>query len=202
MAKPRIHPTFERITASFDALGHFIPPYDYSVFRDDLGRFLTTSLFIEKAYRSDEKFKPYFTLSNRDKEVEGVTYFSLKKIYFAYEHVPGFEYDFAMDVFGYWEHWVKLTEESSLRKMFQEWRDEYEIKLKAQAMRSLIAVSRVADPKGVAAAKYLAEKGYVSRKGRPSKEEIERQRKIDASVRDNLDEDMQRLGLSIVNGAK
>lgn len=177
----------------------FVPFYDYSSLKDDLGRYLTHALFVEKSYRS-EKFQPLFTLQPYNKTVDGVFYPSLKKIYFSYDHIPGFEYEFATDVFGHWDHWMKLTQDSSIRPFFKEWREEYEIKLKAQAMRSLIEVSRIADPKGVAAAKYLAEKGYVSRKGRPSKEEVARERKIEAGIRENLEEDMERLGLSIIEG--
>jgi hypothetical protein len=178
--------------------------YSSSDLVDTLGRYRTVSLFLEN-YRTDAtpaKYPPLFSLRDTDVVRDSVLYPSLKKIYFSYSHIPGFEYEFAVDVFFSWDHWIKLTEESTLRHRFKEWRDELEIKLKAQAIRSLIEVSKVADPKGVAAAKYLAEKGYISRKGRPSKEEKERLLKQEAAVRDNLEEDMQRLGLSIVQGTK
>jgi len=171
--------------------------YTSSDLLDVLGRYRTVSLFLEN-HREVDKYPPFFTLKDEDVVRDNILYPSLKKIYFSYSHIPGFEYEFAVDIFFSWDHWIKLTEESVLRTKFKEWRDELEIKLKAQAIRSLIEVSKIPDPKGVAAAKYLAEKGYVSRKGRPSKEELERQRKQDAAVRENLDADMARLNISVV----
>ncbi len=60
----------------------------------------------------------------------------------------------------------------------------------------------IVDAKGVNAAKYLAEKGYLPKRGRPSKEEVERERKIQAGVNKELESDMERIGLKVVNGGK
>lgn len=177
--------------------------YKSSDMLDTLGRFRTASLFVENRRYEDEerdspKYPPIFSLKNEDQLVDDKLYPSLKKLYMSYSHVPGFEYEFAMDVLFSWDHWMKLTEDAVIRHKIKEWRSELDIKNKAQAIRSLIEVSKVSDPKGVSAAKYLAEKGYVSRKGRPSKEDVERERKIEAGVRDNLDQDMARLGISVI----
>lgn len=166
-----------------------------------MNRFLTRGLFYE--ITNDEAYA-VFTMQDEDRTVGKKKYISLKKIYMSYSHIPGFEYEFALDVFNSWDHWCKLTEDSSerLRTMFQDWRDELEVRNKAQALKSLIEVSMVSDPKGVAAAKYLAESGYISKRGRPSKDEVTRERKQQAAIKETLSEDMARLGLSVVNGAK
>ena len=66
-----------------------------------MGRFRTQSLFWELRYGVDEKYPPVFTLKAEDIEREGIQYLSLKKIYMTYDHVPGLEYDFAIDVFNF-----------------------------------------------------------------------------------------------------
>lgn len=171
--------------------------------KDAQGRFRTLSLFWE--YRKPEvaaKYPPLFTIKEYDHTVDGVTYLSLKKLYMDYDHVPGFEYEFAMDVFGCWEHWQRLCSEGEAKKLIADWRAELEIKLKSQSIAAMIRASKDNDAKGVAAAKYLAEKGYELKRGRPSKEEVEREKKIAAGVRDTLDSDMERLGITVINGGR
>lgn len=49
-----------------------------------------------------------------------------------------------------------------------------------------------------AARALLAGEDKGTKRGRPTKEEKERQLKIDESIRETLSEDMQRLGLTVV----
>lgn len=160
----------------------------------------TSSLFweVRRDRTEDSSFKPIFSLKPEDHYVGNDIYHSLKKIYFSYDHIPGFEYAFAMDVFGSWEHWVKLTK-SSFRNEFQEWRDELEIKIKSEAIKRMLTASKSNDAKGVAAAKYIADKGYteVRKAGRPSKDEVAREKKIALGVSDTLAADMERIGLRV-----
>jgi hypothetical protein len=171
----------------------------HSLMKDDRNVIRTTSLFFESKREENPTNVPIFTLKDFDYSADGVVYIALKPIYFSYEHIPNFEYDFAMDVFGSWEIWIKQTK-SSLRNEFQAWRDELDIKIKAKAIKSMMEASLSNDAKGVAAAKYLADKGYVeggTKRGRPSKEDVERERKQQADIRDTLASDMERLGMSI-----
>lgn len=167
---------------------------------DDMGRYRTVSLFWEvRRDRSDEAdFTPIFTLKSRDHTVGDITYISLKRLYMSYDHTPGMEYEFAMDVFGSWDHWLKL-QKSSIKHEFKQWQEELRVKLKAEAIKAMITASRSDDARGVAAAKYLADEGYTNTKrGRPSKEEITRTLKEEASGQRDLASDMERLGMSIV----
>ena len=160
---------------------------------------LTTSMFWEvRRDRSDDpNHMAIFTLKDKNHIVDGVTYVSLKSIYMTYDHIPEFEYEFAMDVFNSWEHWQKLCK-SSIRHEFKEWREELDIKLKAEAISAMLKASRTDDAKGVAAAKYIADKGYSGpKRGRPGKEEVARELKNQATVRDDLMADMDRLGISV-----
>lgn len=163
---------------------------------DTSGRFRTISLFYE--FGVNDKYPPLFTTKARDLTVGETTYRSLKAIYFSYDHLPENEYDFALDVFGSWDHWIWISTKSQLRPTIKAWREELEIKIKADAMRTMIQQSR--DPeKGLQAARALLggeHKG--TRRGRPSKDEVERETKIAAGVRDSLEQDMERIGLKVV----
>lgn len=171
----------------------------HSNMKDDMGRYRTQSLFWETR---TEGYEPFFSLKPYDLEKEGKVYPSLKQIYLTYDHVPGFEYEFATDVFGSWDHWIKLAETSQLKDIFKEWRQELDIRIKALSIKAMMIAARDNDAKGVNAAKYLAEKGYTAKRGRPSKEEVERERKIQAGVTKELQSDMERIGLKVVNGDK
>lgn len=172
-----------------------------ALMRDDKGRFRTASLFYEN-YRQTS-LKPIYTLKDYDFEVDGIVYPSLKLIYLSYDHVPGFEYEFAQDIFGCWEHWVRLTDVSRLRDEFRKWREELEIRIRANAMKNLITNSKNKDTKALPAAKYIANTEWKGTgRGRPSKEEIAREKRIAAGIKDELDADMERVGLSLIGGGK
>lgn len=180
-----------------------------TVMLDNQSRYRTRSLFWEtRKIDREDAYEPLFTIKPRSHTVPSIdkkgltTYPSLKEIYMSYDHVPGHEYEFAMDVFGSWQHWNVLCL-STLRDMIQEWRDELAIKLKSEAIRNMIVASKEASAVGVNAAKYLADEGYMPKKvGRVTKEEKLREIKLAAGIRDTLAEDMDRLGLSIVQGNK
>jgi hypothetical protein len=181
-----------------------------AVMLDSLSRFRSKSLFWElrNIDRSDV-WEPLFTIKDKPHTVPTfdkkglVTYPSLKQIYMSYDHIPGHEYEFAMDVFGSWKHWDHLATQSSLQDMLQEWRDELAIKIKAEAIRNMMMASKESSTVGVNASRYLADEGYIPKKvGRITKEEKIKQAKIAAGVRDTLSEDMERLGISVIQGNK
>jgi hypothetical protein len=179
--------------------------YNFSELKDAMGRYRTQSLFWELRFKDEEdKYTPIFTLKDYDLEKDGIIYPSLKQRYMSYDHIPGFEYEFAMEVFNSWDHWNKLANDTiaPIRNVIKEWREELDIKLKAQAIKALIQSSRVDDAKGFNAAKYLADKGYAPQRGRPSKEEVEREKRVQAGVNKDLESDMERLGLTVITGTK
>lgn len=171
----------------------------HNLLKDSQGRFRTMSLFWE--FRQSD-FEPLYSIKGYDLEKGDKTFPSLKKIYLAYDHVPGFEYQFAMEVFGNWSHWAKLCNISQLRGDIKEWQEELDIKLKCESMKAMMLAAKDNDAKGVSAAKYLAEKGYQKKAGRPSKEEVAREIKIAAGVKQELQDDMERIGLKVMEGGK
>lgn len=164
--------------------------------RDVMNNYLTVSLFWEKRNAAiEEKYPPLFTIKDKEHVVKGVEYVSLKRIYMSYDHVPGMEYEFAMDIFGDWLQWKEIADKSAIRDVVQEWRDEVDVRIKANAMRNLLQLSK----DNLAASRaILAGEHKERQRGRPSKAEVEREKKIAAGVRDNLDADMERLGIKVI----
>ena len=167
--------------------------------KDVNNNFLTVALFWEKrSAEGEKKYPPLFTIKDKEHVVKGQEYVSLKRIYMSYDHVPGMEYEFAMDVFGDWLQWKEIADKSAIKDVVQEWRDEVDMRIKAAAMKTLLQQSRDVE-KGLAASRaILAGEHKGNKRGRPSKVEVEREKKIAAGMRENLDADMERLGLSVV----
>jgi len=175
---------------------HPVYGYKFADLYDNLNRKKTISLFWELR---QNKMIPIFT--NKDYTItrDGVTYPSLKEIYLSYDHIPGFEYEFAMDMFRSWDFWVNLVEDSSVSKMIQSWRQELDIRNKAKHLKNIMEQSK----ENAQAAKYLVDKGYeAKRPGRVTKQEIANEKKIQMEANKVLQDDMKRLGISVVQGGK
>ena len=177
-------------------------PKPSSEMKDDLGRWRTTSLFWETRRANEDKYPPLWSLKDRAHTVGKIVYPSFKELYLSYDHVPLHEYQFVLDTLGSWKHWQVLCD-STIGNHISEWREELTVRIKADALRRLMAVSRESTSVGVAAARYLADEGYLPKKvGRVSKEEKLRAVKQAAGVRDSLEEDMARLNLNVITGGK
>ena len=91
-----------------------------------------------------------------------------------------------------WERFKKNWP-SFQRLYLNDWMDEIEIRLKSGA---IAALQEDALKGGSSAAKFLAEGKYKEKKaGRPSKEAVTRQTKIDAALEKRVANDGERLGL-------
>lgn len=162
---------------------------DKSVFKDAGGRYLTQSLFLEFQY--DPTFA-VFTFDGMDKEYNGKKYISLRKLFLEEEDPT--EYNFAVKYLYDWEHWQRMNENKALRKHFDAWRDELEIKIRAGAIRAIRDMT--ADGNNFQAMKFLADRGWDKRgAGRPSKEEKERRHNIETRLDEEFGADIVRLEL-------
>ena len=171
-------------------------PIDYSLTKDKGGRFITMGLFREtNTGASIQDIDPVFSIKSYDCTIDKVFYPSLRLIYLELADFPeDGEYDFAIAVFGPegWHHWKKICENKLLYTHISKWREELEVKSRAVAIGAIIKSAK--EPvKGFAAAKYLAEKGWQKRAGRPSKKEVEQTKKLYAGIETETKEDMQRL---------
>ena len=113
------------------------------------------------------------------------------------------EYRAAIDLVGSWAEWLRFKKEwKEFRDIILiEWLAEVEIKLRSEAIGNMC--EQALDPKGTAAAKWIAEGRYKPRKvGAPSKAEVQRQAKIQASIDDEVEDDIARVsnivGLKLV----
>ena len=104
------------------------------------------------------------------------------------------EYRAAIDLVGSWAEWQRFKKEwKEFRDVILiEWLAEVEIKLRSEAIGNMC--EQALDPKGTAAAKWIAEGRYKPRKvGAPSKAEVQRQAKIQASIDDEVEDDIARV---------
>lgn len=160
-------------------------------YKDKIGRYLTQALFWETR---TEGYTPVFTLKDQDHTVNGVTYKSLRKVYM--EIADPTEYEFAQVVFGSWEHWQTICSSSMLLPYIEKWREELSVKLRSKAIKAMTQTALEEGSKGTTAAKWLAQEGWKgSSRGRPSKEEVAAERRKEAGIRSEVEDDLKRLKL-------
>lgn len=158
---------------------------DKSKFLDGGGKPLTQSLFLEIGYTEQS----VYTLKDEDHFYEGRLYPSLKRLYLEMADLT--EYEFANTYLLNWRHWKRLCENKLIRKYIDEWREELELKMRSKGVKEAI---KAAEQGGFQAAKWLADRGWAQRAaGRPSKEEIEREKKFQARTADEFSADVVRL---------
>jgi len=152
---------------------------------DSMGRPITQSLFLEIGYTD----MAVFSLKEKDYEYNGVLYPSLKRLYIEMEDVT--EYEFANTYLLGWQHWKRICENKQIRKHIEEWREELEYKMRAKGVKSLLA-SAVSG--NYQAAKFFVDKGWDKRAaGRPSKEELQREKEFQTRISEDYSADVVRL---------
>ena len=162
-------------------------------FYDTEGRPLTQSLFLEIGYNLDYAiytFKPY------DHHFKGKDYKSIRQLYLDCADIT--EYEFASKYFIGWHHWKRICENKLVKKQVAEWREELEIRLRCQGVKAVIANARKG---GYQAALWLTKRGWDNRAaGRPSSEDIEKEKKFQARAMSEFSQDAARLYKDTPNG--
>lgn len=166
---------------------------DKSKFKDNQGRFLTESMFLEIKY--NEEFAIY-TDGDDDKKYKGKVYPSLKKLFL--ESSDPTEYVFATTHLGGWKHWKKLNENKRLKAMFDDWRDELEVKMRSEGLG--VVMFQMNQNDNLQAAKFMVEGGWKEKvdKRTLTKEEVKVVEKKEESIVEQVvnsvvDEDYERL---------
>lgn len=160
-------------------------------FRNEQGRLLNAGLFIDKQY--DESTALY-ALTLVDKQYKGKTYPALYRLYIEMSDIT--EYNFANTYFESFQHWESLCSEEWFKPYITRWRKELELKIKAEALKEIIAQAASDDPKKrLEASKYIYEKVFVSSsgKGRPTKAQIKEEAVRKAQEEKLINEDWNRL---------
>ena len=84
-----------------------------------------------------------------------------------------------------WKHWKMILKSPYCKYDVFEWREELEVLMRAEALRDIVVASKT--EKGFQAAKFLIEKGWESKRGRPSKAEVEGEKRKQALIIDEVD---------------
>lgn len=149
------------------------------------GRPVTQSLFLELGYTD----LAIYTLKEQDHIYNGKVYPSIKRLYLETEDPT--EYEFATSYFLSWGHWLRICENKAVRKYIDEWREELEYKLRSQAVKQLMKSAAKGNSQS---AKWFADRGWVNRAaGRPSKLEVEKEKKVQASLNGEYGADVLRM---------
>ena len=152
---------------------------------DSSGKPLTQGLFLEIGYGESA----VYTLKDNDHEYGGKLLPSIKKIYLEMEDVT--EYDFANRYFLGWGHWQRICNNKVLRKHIDEWRAELELKLRSRAAKLMV---QQAEGGSYQAVKWLADRGWDLKKaGRPTKEDVESEKRAMAKAESEYGSDVVRL---------
>jgi len=169
---------------------------DHSSFKDPRGVLRTGSLFLELIVQKSRDYgvEPVFTL--KDYDHNGCK--SFKRLYMSYMDVTG--YKAAIGILGSWKHFNKLLNNQKIRSLVSDWNEEIEVKLRSQGLEVIIEESKEGKSR-FTAAKFLVDKGWSNKRGRPTKNEVERERVQRAKVKSSLQEDSARI-LSIAGGKK
>lgn len=142
---------------------------DKSKFKVPSGHLITQALFLECGYDTE---KAVYTFADEDKTYDGKVYPSLKKLYMETEDPT--EYEFANTYLYNWEHWQRIKANNVLYKEICLWEEELEVKLRSRAIKSILKLS---DGK-FEAAKWAADGQWQQKRGRPSKDELAREKRI------------------------
>jgi hypothetical protein len=158
-------------------------------YTDKMGRFHTRALFVEtiSAELLAKGIKPIYSLNGDPK------YLDIHEIFINSNDPTG--YTFAIRAFDSWEHLKHLRTLSWFNRHYNMWLEELEVKMRADAIRELSEIGQTAGSRGITALKYIADKGWEKKRGRPSKEEIEREKKQDAMIKQELSDDADRINL-------
>ncbi len=164
----------------------------FSAFKDSTGRFRTQSLFGEYKHPN---YPAFFTLKKYDHKGR----ISLYRKYM--EIADPTEYQVAQRLFGSWEHWLQLTRAQWFREHLNEWRDELAVRMASERYQEMQdrVLKDPNSPTGIQASKWLSDMygKKPSKRGRPTKAEIEARLKRDTSKISEIEEDAQRIGLEI-----
>lgn len=168
-----------------------------NVFKDGRGRWRTMSLFLETSYGKEwtsKSMTPLYTL--KDHDYQGLP--SLKRLYL--ESCDLTEYMVATTCLGGWAHWQVLTNLKWFQDYVVLWREELEVKLRSDALRT-VATDAVSETKSsVTSAKWIASGEYKEKKrGKPSKAEIDAETRRQSAIDKQLNEHAEAIGLSLVD---
>lgn len=160
-----------------------------SKFRSETNTRYLKALFFEQTLA--DKATVVYTL----KDVDHEGYPSLYRLYM--ETNDPTEWKFATTYLDGWEHWEMLCGCNWFKPFVERWRRELELRMKSEALSRIMREAKTSSKESFQANKYLLEKGWepkeTSRRGRPSKAEVQEEAHRIASVNSRLNDDFERI---------
>jgi hypothetical protein len=161
-------------------------------FKNINGVLLLRELFWEHA---QDKLNAVYTLKDQDLVDNETLYPSLYRLYM--ESNDPTEYLFALAHLDSWKHWQMLSQASFLLPYITRWREELELRFRANALATIHKMASTGGREAFQAAKYITEGNYSQkgkpRAGRPSKAQIEATAQDIVAERKRTEEDYLRL---------
>lgn len=164
---------------------------DKSTFVNSNGEHMTSGLFWETAL--NDRTMACYTFKEYDMEKNGKTIYSIYSRYMDEADVT--EYEFAKKYFVNWFQWEQICKSPLCQPYIERMREELSVKLRSQAIRNIITLSK--DEKGFQAAKYIVEKKWELKRGRPSKAEKKKVMKEETRFADEIDKDLENAGITV-----
>ncbi|UIW11014.1 hypothetical protein VP5_002 [Vibrio virus VPMCC5] len=157
---------------------------------DSKGAARTQSLFLETSYGDPEN--AMYTLKPRDHMYKGKLLPSIKRLYLEMEDPT--EYFFAYEYFLDWDHWQQIKKNKVIAEHMKGWQEELEVRSRALGVKAMFDLALDGDKPNYQASQFLAKGGWTDRPaGRPSKEAVERETKIQARIKEEFGSDLMRL---------
>lgn len=167
------------------------PPY-----KGGNNKWLTEAIFYDRMatiYKDRWIYKPLFTFFDRR---DG--YRCACDDFIALGDPTG--YLWALEHLGDYNHFEALMATSWFPAVFREWQRRLNLKLQAEAIQKIREAAQETGPTALAAAKYLAERGWEPKatKGRPTKAQVDEAAKHLARQQQEHESDAERIGLKLV----
>lgn len=164
---------------------------DKELMIDSKGAARTQSLFVETSYETKGEFAQY-TLKSRDCVYRGKKYPSIKRLFLEMEDPT--EYNFAYEYFLDWDHWQQIKKNNLIAKFMEGWQEELEIRLRAQGVKAMFDMALDDAKPNFQATQFLAKGGWTDRPaGRPSKEMVKKETRIQAKIMGEFSDDLKRM---------
>jgi len=160
------------------------------MYKDEIGRWRTLSLFKETAIPVNPQYPPVFSLKDPDPDSPDQPP-SFKEMFIESGDITG--YTVAKEVLGSWKHFQKLLRSKWFKEHFDEWVSEVEVKLRSEGLRKIQAVSKGDNASAYQAAKYLSDKGWEEKRGRPSKAEKAKIAAKEKALEEAVEDDLSRV---------
>lgn len=154
---------------------------DYSRLIGPNGHYRTQSMFYEFRFQTDSDYMP-FTLKERNHK--GLL--SAYKIYMSCDS----EYEAAYKMLNSWKHWELLCESPWFMKELTKWRCERDIREAALGKATLIDQAQDGN---AAAARALIDLSNKKKVGRPTKLEVEAEKKKQAAIDNKVTNILERM---------